>query len=71
MDYADSIGLKINFQKPVLVPINTTGALAAELAQIFQCSIGLMPFTYLGLPMGTTRPNITDLMPVVYSVERR
>ena len=30
-----------------------------------------MPFTYLGLPMGTTRPTVTDLMPLVVSVERR
>ena len=28
-----------------------------------------MPFTYLGLPMGTTRPTITVLMPLVTSVE--
>jgi hypothetical protein len=30
-----------------------------------------MPFTYLGLPMGTTRPTVEDLMPLVCAVERR
>ena len=30
-----------------------------------------MLFTYLGLPMGTTCPSMTDLMPLVTSVPRR
>jgi len=30
-----------------------------------------MPFTYLGLPLGTTRPTIAELMPLVDKVERR
>jgi hypothetical protein len=30
-----------------------------------------MPFTYLGLPLGTTRPTLRDLSPLTDSVERR
>ena len=30
-----------------------------------------MPFTYLGLPIGTSRPTIYDLMPLVDRIERR
>ena len=30
-----------------------------------------MPFTYLGLPLGTTRPSVQELMPLVCSLERR
>jgi hypothetical protein len=30
-----------------------------------------MPFTYLGLPLGTTKPTIYDLMPLVDRIERR
>ena len=30
-----------------------------------------MPFTYLGMPMGTARPTVADLMPLVASIERR
>ena len=30
-----------------------------------------MPFTYLGLPLGTTKPTIHDLMPLVCRLERR
>jgi hypothetical protein len=30
-----------------------------------------MPFTYLGLPLGTTKPSIEDFLPLVQKVERR
>lgn len=30
-----------------------------------------MPFTYLGLPLGTGKPSVQDLMPMVCCVERR
>jgi hypothetical protein len=30
-----------------------------------------MPFTYLGLPMGSTKPTIRDLSPLIDRIERR
>ena len=68
VDYAKSVGLKINFHKSTLVPINIDPVLAGEVATIFGCCIGGMPFTYLGLLMGTTRPSVTDLMPLVMTM---
>ena len=41
------------------------------LAAGFGCKVESPPFTYLGLPMGTTRPRIIDLMPIVTKLERR
>ena len=41
------------------------------LAGTFGCDIGSMPFTYLGLPMGTTKPKIDDFTPMMDRVERR
>ena len=70
-DYATSIGLKINFHKSTLVPLNCDAATAQHIAQIFGCVIGKLPFTYLGLPMGTSKPTVQDLMPLVCGVERR
>lgn len=70
-DYATLIGLRINFEKSTLVTINTSDDLARALASTFGCTIGTLPFTYLGLPMGTTRPSVMDLMLLVASVERR
>jgi hypothetical protein len=41
------------------------------LASSFGCSVGKLPFTYLGLPLGITKPTIQDLSPLVGLVERR
>lgn len=70
-DYASSIGLKINFHKSTMIPINCEVALSEQLADIFGCTMGSMPFTYLGLPLGMTKPSVQDLMPLVCKVERK
>jgi len=41
------------------------------LANTFGCQIGSLPFTYLGLPMGTTKPHFEDLTSIMDRVERR
>lgn len=66
-----STGLKVNFNKSSLIPLNISDEYGASLAEVFGCTIGQMPFTYLGLPMGTSKPKIPDLMPLVDRVERR
>jgi hypothetical protein len=53
------------------VPINVSSDLMDELARDFGCQIGGMPFTYLGLPLGTTRPTMSDLSPIVFRLERK
>ena len=70
-DYAISIGLKINFNKFTLIPINCEATKCEELANVLGFVVGKMPFTYLGLPLGTTRPTVLELMPLVCSIERR
>jgi hypothetical protein len=30
-----------------------------------------MPFTYLGLPLGTTKPLVKDFMPILSRIEKR
>src|SRR3954468_1503873 len=69
--FHSSSGLKVNFNKSSMIPLNVPEEEAARMADLFGCSIGQMPFTYLGLPMGTTKPKIQDLMPLVDRVERR
>ena len=41
------------------------------LAAAFGCRLGALPFTYLGLPLGTTRPRIVDFAPLINPMERR
>lgn len=69
--FADSTGVIVNYGKSQMIPINMTNSRAESLAQRFGCQLGSMPFTYLGLPMGTTKPRIEDMSPTMSRVERR
>lgn len=41
-----------------------------DLAAAMGCQIGSMPFTYLGLPLGTTRPVVQDFLPILIRMEK-
>lgn len=69
--FAESTGLKLNYAKSQMYPINVSPEKMIILANTLGCDIGTMPFTYLGLPMGTTKPKIEDLSPLMDRVERR
>lgn len=66
-----STGLKVNFAKSCMVPINTTIEEIQILGEIFGCSIGSMPFTYVGLRLGTTKPSVEDHAPIINKIERK
>lgn len=69
--FSDSTGLHVNFVKSSLVPINTSTERATHLARTFGCKVGTMPFTYLGLPLGTTKPSLQEFTPLLTKVEKR
>jgi hypothetical protein len=70
-NFSESTGLKVNYNKSMMLPINVTEARLDILANTFGCSKGTLPFTYLGLPLGTTKPRIVDFLPLVNKCERR
>ena len=55
----------------MLVPINISDEKTKHLAATFGCSVGSFPFTYLGLPLGLTKPKVDDFLPLVTRCERR
>jgi hypothetical protein len=57
-DFHAFTGLKVNFHKYCILPINVDETETARLAAVFGCQVGTLPFTYLGLPAGTTKPRI-------------
>jgi hypothetical protein len=69
--FANSTSLRVNFHKSSMVPLNVPNAKLQALASVFGCQIASVPFTYLGLPMGTTKPQMADLTPLMDRVERR
>lgn len=69
--FEQSLGLKVNYRKSQMMPINLEQSKIQILASTFGCQIGSMPFIYLGLPMGITKPRIDDLSPMMDQIERR
>jgi hypothetical protein len=69
--FSDSTGLHVNFAKSFLVPINMSVDRANHLARTFGCQVGNMPFTYLGLPLGTTKPSIVEFSPLLNRIEKK
>jgi hypothetical protein len=68
--FASSTGLKVNFDKSFLVPINVAEEECPSLTDDLGCQLGSLPFTYLGLPLGTTRPFMQDLAPILTRMQR-
>lgn len=56
--FAASTGLKVNFAKSFLMLINVDGSKWSEFTETLGCQLGQIPFTYLGLPLGTTSPSV-------------
>jgi hypothetical protein len=69
--FAQSTGLRVNHGKSCLVPMNMDIEQAENLAGVFGCKLQDMPFTYLGLPMGTTKPRVEHYAPLMNRVERK
>jgi hypothetical protein len=69
--FSASTGLHVNYHKTTLVPINTDSWYANLLANALRCKVESLPFTYLGLPLGTTKPSVADIMPLVSRVDKR
>jgi hypothetical protein len=55
----------------MMVPVNVSVGKLQHLAATFGCSTGNLPFTYLGLPLGLTKPKVEDFLPLVSRCERR
>jgi hypothetical protein len=69
--FAQSTSLRVNYAKSGLIPLNMTDEKVELLAGVFRCKIQGMPFTYLGLPMGTTKPRVEHYAPLINRVEKQ
>jgi hypothetical protein len=69
--FADSIGLKVNYSKSNMFPINLRPERLNHLVATFNYQTGSLPFTYLGLPLSNSKPTIQEFLPLVHRVERR
>jgi hypothetical protein len=54
-----------------MVPLNMSPQKAQLLVDVMGCNIQGMHFTYLDLPMGTTKPKVDHFAPLMSRVERQ
>jgi hypothetical protein len=69
--FTESTGLRVNYSKSFFVSINVDEGKALHQAQTIGCQVAAMPFIYLGLPFGTTRPSVEEFFPLVNKIGRR
>lgn len=69
--FADSNGWRVNFHKSLMIPINVPSTKMEIFSRTFGCQQGSLPFTYLGLPLGISKPKIMDYFLLIQHVERR
>lgn len=69
--FTDYTGLKVNYHKSFLVPINVEASRVSALTNNLQCQLGSFPFTYLGLPMGISKPRIEHFVPIFQRIDKR
>jgi hypothetical protein len=61
----------VNYSKSSIYPINVNSQKMKILSRTFNCQIGSMPFTYLGLPLGASKHRLQHFLPLVHRIERR
>jgi hypothetical protein len=69
--FSQSTGLRVNYAKSALVPLNMSQQHAIYMAGVIGCQNQGMPFPYLGLPMGSTMLRVEHFSPLMDRVERK
>jgi hypothetical protein len=70
-EFAISTGLKINYHKSNIYPINVPEIKIQQLISSLNCQLGTFPFTCLGLPLDLSKPRTEHMLPLATKVERR
>jgi hypothetical protein len=64
-------GLKINFTNSEVVLINGDENTNTQLAELFNCQIGMFPIKYLGVPVSPCKLHVKDWEPLVEKNEKK
>jgi len=69
--FADMSGLKVNFNKSLLVGINIGQSWLVEAASLLNCKVGKISFLYLGLSIGGDPRRLVFWEPVINTIKSR
>lgn len=68
--FEEMSGMKINYQKSEVYVLGVGKEEELRIANMLNCKVGDMPFTYLGLPMHTERVGMKEFRPIIQKVEK-
>ena len=71
MAFENVSGLKINYDKSEMYPLNLSDSDSAELASILGCTISTLPLTYLGVPINNKSLTDIDGQILIDKIEKR
>jgi hypothetical protein len=69
--FATSTGLRVKYNKSNMYPINVNPGKMEILSRTLNCQAGAMPFTYLRLPLGLSKPKLQQFLPLIQRIENR
>ena len=64
-------GLRINYEKYALVPINCDEDWVVEIRRIMNCLVVSLPIKYLGIPLGANPNRIETRQPIIDRIRKR
>lgn len=64
-------GMRINFHKSELIPINLGSDEVHRISHIFGCPVGSFPIKYLGIPLHYEKLSREDIQPLVDKMWKR
>ena len=64
-------GLKVNFSKSHLVGVNVATSWLTQAARVLNCKVGIIPFVYLGLPIGGNARSLSFWDPLITRIKTR
>ena len=64
-------GMRINYTKSEIIPLNLGDQVKLSLVEIFGCPVGPFPIKYLGIPLHFEKLKREDLQPLVDKIVKR
>ena len=69
--FADATGLKVNYNKSSMIPINVSEEKMEILINTFHCKKESFPIQYLGTPLGLHKPIVEQRFPLVTRLQKK
>ena len=64
-------GLKINYEKSAIIPLNCSESLVADFKRRLQCQVLFLAITYLGVPLGANPRKEEAWTPIIDKIKKR